>query len=89
MGLYSVKLNSIPQRIVQNLRDDHHGKPVNLPCALRGVDFSDGLEVLKELMREGIVRKREVGGYPLYRYNMSRELGSRIDRNISLVNKGK
>lgn len=69
MTIKTVNSNENASTVVSNLRDMHHGKWVNSLCATRGIeDLTDGLELLEQLHNEGIVEKRTIGAFPLYRF---------------------
>jgi len=65
--------------IIENLRDMHHGKPVNEMCAVRGIDdLSIAFKALRALIGENLVKKQTITltnvhgrqiSAPLYRYN--------------------
>lgn len=65
--------------IIENLRDMHHGKPVNEMCAIRGIDdLGLAFGALHALIGENLVEKRPITltndrgrkvSAVLYRYN--------------------
>lgn len=83
-------MQTMQQRIVNNLKQ-HHSKWVNPMCAVidfNSEEFSEGLQILEQLVKQGIVRKDFVTEQrlPVYRYIDHGALAHRLQARAVPVN---